>query len=80
MPGMNGLEFVKRIKQDPRLAGIPCVLLTSDEEVETELRGLKLGADEFVRKSEDPRVLAMHVRRLIEQTMTAHHGARRMES
>lgn len=67
MPGMSGIEFIRRVRADERCATVPIILLTSDENVDTELRALNEGADAFVRKSEDPRVLEQHVRRLIER-------------
>lgn len=69
MPGMNGFEFLHLIRKDPHLFNIPVIVLTSDGDVETELKLLSDGADAFVRKNEDPRILSVHVRRLIEKEL-----------
>jgi CheY-like chemotaxis protein len=67
MPVMNGKEFVAKVKADPRLSTIPVVMLTSDDDVEAELSLLDIGADAFVSKTRDPRVLCAQVKRLMER-------------
>ena len=66
MPGINGLEFIRLIKEDANWKCIPVIALTSDESSETELSLLGVGADAFVPKTKDPRILCMHAKRLIE--------------
>jgi CheY-like chemotaxis protein len=63
MPKKNGFEFVQAIKQDERFRDIPVISLTSDKDVEAEISLLKLGVAAFISKSEDPRILALHVMR-----------------
>ena len=48
MPGMDGEELLKRIKKK---MSIPIIFLTSKDEEVDELLGLKLGADDFIKKS-----------------------------
>lgn len=64
MPLMNGEELLARIKRDERFANIPVVMLTSDDGIDSELTLLGNGADAFVSKAKDPRVLVAQVRRL----------------
>lgn len=66
MPVMNGREFLFRIKRDPRLQVIPIIMLTSDEDIDVELQLLAEGADAFVSKAKDPRVLTTQVQRLLK--------------
>jgi len=66
MPVMNGREFLSRLKRDPRLQAIPIVMLTSDEDIDVELQLLSEGADAFVSKAKDPRVLTTQVQRLLK--------------
>ena len=66
MPVMNGRELLSRLKDDERLRDIPVVMLTSDEDVDAELQLLAGGADAFVSKAKDPRVLTAQVRRLLK--------------
>jgi|GEM_PF-738808 len=67
MPVMNGQELLDRIRGDARLSSVPFVMLTSDDDVHAELSLLARGADAFVSKSKDPRVLCAHIRRLSER-------------
>ena len=64
MPHLNGVEFVKLIKSDPRLKEIPIVMLTSDDGVEVEVSVLEIGVDALISKGKDPRVLCAQVVRL----------------
>jgi len=50
MPGMSGTEFLKNIKQNDRMKGIPIVVLTNSFYEEDEKRFLELGADLFLIK------------------------------
>lgn len=67
MPGMSGSEFVQALRSDAKARSIPVIVLTSDSDIETELRLLGGGADVFVSKSADPRLLAVHVEKLLEK-------------
>lgn len=51
MPGMSGLELVRRIRQDTRLRHVPAVLVTSLGSSEDRRRGLEAGADAYIVKS-----------------------------
>ena len=67
MPVMNGRELLGRLKQDARWMNIPVIMLTSDDDVDAELHLLESGADAFVSKAKDPRVLTAQVQRLLKQ-------------
>lgn len=64
MPEMNGVEFVQRLRTQESLQDIPLVILTSDDSTETEVHLTEIGADGYLRKSDDPRLLAARVKRL----------------
>ena len=68
MPGMNGHEFVAKIKADSRYSKLPIVMLTSDSETSTKVNLVTLGIDAFVNKAEDPRVLLAHITTLLAKT------------
>jgi putative two-component system response regulator len=61
MPEMDGFETIGRLKQDPRLCKIPVIFLTGDHDPETEVRGLQLGAMDFITK---PAVKAILLHRI----------------
>jgi CheY-like chemotaxis protein len=50
MPGINGIEMLKRMRADPRLAGIPVVMLTVDNTPAARDRCLAAGAADFLLK------------------------------
>ena len=50
MPVMDGYEMTRRIKSNPRLSGLPVVIITSKDQPEDIVRGLEVGADHFFTK------------------------------
>jgi putative two-component system response regulator len=50
MPGMSGFEAIKELQADPETANIPVIFLTGKNEVENELKGLSLGAVDYITK------------------------------
>lgn len=65
MPGMDGFEVCKRLKSDPSTAHIPIMLLTALSEHHDRLHGLQVGADDFLSKPWDDRVMIARVRSLL---------------
>jgi two-component system sensor histidine kinase and response regulator WspE len=51
MPRMDGIELVRRIKQDEKLKSIPVMIVSYKDREEDRLRGLEAGADAYVTKS-----------------------------
>ena len=66
---MNGVEFLKQLRE--KAFQIPTIMLTSDADVEIEIELLGAGADAYVRKQDDPRLLWVHVKRLLQQRRAA---------
>ncbi|HTW95962.1 MAG TPA: EAL domain-containing protein [Tepidisphaeraceae bacterium] len=62
MPVMDGFEACRRLKSHPRTADIPIVFLTGASGTEEKLRGLELGATDYVTKPFDPAELRARVR------------------
>ena len=50
MPGMDGYELCRRIKSDDRYKDIPFIFLTDQTAIEDKIRGLELGADDYLTK------------------------------
>jgi len=62
MPGMDGYDVCKRLKQDPMTAAIPVIFLTARAEVDNEARGFELGAVDYITKPINPPTLLARVR------------------
>ena len=65
MPEIDGLELCRRVKNDIRTSHIPVVLLTARTSNLFQTEGLETGADDYVTKLFDERVLALKVKNLI---------------
>lgn len=65
MPIMSGLEMVKRMKQNPRLAPIPIIMLTAKSDNKTENDSIKLGIDVFMTKPFEPSSLLGRINQLL---------------
>ena len=50
MPRMNGFEVLEAMRDDARYHGVATVILTNYDEIENEIRGLELGAVDYIRK------------------------------
>jgi two-component system cell cycle response regulator len=50
MPGMDGLEVCERLRGNPAWRGIPVILLTAKDDIETRARGMTLGVSEYLTK------------------------------
>lgn len=50
MPGMTGIELLRRLRSDARFCGLPVIMLTVKALVEDQLKGYKAGADEYIPK------------------------------
>jgi adenylate cyclase len=61
MPGLDGFEVLRRLKDDPLKRHIPVVMLSSEDQTETVVRCIKLGADDFLPKPFNPTLLAARV-------------------
>ena len=65
MPRMNGLEVVKRLREDQDHRGIPVILLTAKATQEDKVAGLDAGADDYVTKPFDSVELLARVRAMM---------------
>ena len=67
LPGMTGQEVCRALKNDPDTEVIPIVMLTAKGEPEERVKGLELGADDYVTKPFSPRELVLRVQALLKR-------------
>jgi two-component system response regulator ChvI len=74
MPRMDGMELLRRLRQK---SDLPVIFLTSKDEEIDELFGLKMGADDFIRKPFSQRLLVERVRAVLRRARCEARGCRR---
>ena len=65
LPGISGLEICQLLKQNPKTTEIPILMLTARAGEEDRVRGLELGAHDYVTKPFSPRELVLRVNNLL---------------
>ena len=65
MPGLNGFQLCDKIKNDLKTCHIPVILLTAQDAEESKIYGFNSGADAYVVKPFERRVLESQIKRLI---------------
>ena len=64
MPGQNGYELTKEVKKQMK---VPIILLTAKGEVENRIKGLELGADDYIGKPFEPKELILRIKNIINK-------------
>lgn len=67
LPGKNGIEFIKWIKKKEDLQDIPIIMLTSKAEEENKIKGLMIGADDYITKPFSPDELIARIRTVLRR-------------
>ncbi|PWC39401.1 two-component system response regulator [Azospirillum sp. TSO35-2] len=62
MPGMDGVEVCRRLKDDPRTRDLPVIFITAMGQVHDETRGFEVGAVDYITKPISPPVVLARVR------------------
>ena len=65
MPGQSGFDLTKEIKKNNN---IPIILLTAKGEVENRIKGLELGADDYLAKPFEPKELLLRIKNIISKS------------
>ena len=71
LPGLDGLEVCRSLKQDPQTRNLPIVMLTAKGEEADIVAGLELGADDYVTKPFSLRVLLARLRAVLRRRSAA---------
>jgi two-component system NtrC family sensor kinase len=67
MPGLDGRQTCLRIKAVPAVRDIPLIMMTAIDDIDSMLDGLGAGADDYIRKSDEPEILRARVRAQIRR-------------
>jgi CheY-like chemotaxis protein len=68
MPIINGYQFLEKIRQRESTSQTPVIMLSGSDATEEKLRCLELGAQEFITKPFNPKVLEETVRKYLVKT------------
>ncbi|MBS7545796.1 response regulator [Ancylobacter oerskovii] len=64
MPGMNGLELARLVRTE---SGVPILMLTARSETEDRIKGLEIGADDYLAKPFEPRELLLRINNILKR-------------
>lgn len=67
LPGGNGINFIKHMKREELTRNIPVVMLTARGEEEDKVRGLEVGADDYITKPFSPKELVARLKAVIRR-------------
>ena len=67
MPGMSGIDFARKLKSDKRFGQIGIIMLTARSEEDDRVRGLDVGADDYITKPFSTRELVSRVNALLRR-------------
>lgn len=77
MPEMSGTEMCLKIKNNIDLCHIPIILLTALNSVEQNIEGLNRGADDYISKPFNPRILLARANNLVRNRLLIHNQIRK---
>lgn len=66
MPIMNGFEFLKIHQKDRVISSIPIIVMTQQDDTQTEIKALSLGASDFLPKPYNPVIIKHRINNIIE--------------
>jgi two-component system, OmpR family, alkaline phosphatase synthesis response regulator PhoP len=75
LPGMDGLLVCQALRGDPTTAAIPVIMLTARGDEADRIKGLELGADDYVTKPFSPKELTARVGALLRRTHRQSTGS-----
>lgn len=68
LPEISGVDWARELKETPHTRSIPIIMLTARGEEEDRIRGLDVGADDYVTKPFSPRELIARIRAVLRRT------------
>jgi two-component system phosphate regulon response regulator PhoB len=71
LPGIDGIEFIRRLRANEFLASIPVIMLTAKGESEDMVKGLGVGADDYINKPFSPPELMARIKAVLRRCQPA---------
>ena len=71
MPEVSGVELLRRWRRNEETMNMPVIMLTAKAEEDNTVRGLEIGADDYITKPFSPRELAARIKALIRRSSPA---------
>lgn len=68
LPGISGVELARRLKNDPHYKQLPIILLTARGEEADKIRGLEIGADDYMTKPFSPKELVARIKAVMRRS------------
>ena len=67
LPGMDGIEFAKRLRANSATKSIPIIMLTAKSDEDNKIKGLNVGTDDYLTKPFSPRELVARIKALLRR-------------
>jgi len=80
LPGLQGMELCRTIRNDPKISYLPIIMLTAKGEEVDKILGLEMGADDYVTKPFSPRELVARVKAVLRRTREKPAAENRIEA
>jgi len=68
LPDVSGIEVCRQIKKDKKLKNVPVLILTAKGEPDDKIKGLEVGADDYVTKPFNNKELSLRIKSLIKRS------------
>lgn len=69
LPGIQGIELCRSLRNDPKTEALPIIMLTAKGEEVDKILGLEMGADDYIAKPFSPRELVARVKAVLRRSM-----------
>ena len=74
LPGMSGIELARRLRRDEYTRDIPIIMLTARSEEDDRIRGLEVGADDYIAKPFSTRELQARIKAVLRRSQPHDDG------
>lgn len=68
LPGISGVELARRLKREPDTRHLPLIMLTARDDEEDKIRGLNVGADDYITKPFSPAELTARIKAVLRRS------------